>query len=1083
MSLFLGLISILRSGASAIRSITIPEDNPQSRSSWIKTMAVNALSSPTAAFRKASSSRSSLTASPSIPLSMLLTLTRVVEFLNDNYNEEEGLYSKSGVGLEKKELLRCCQSQQLPDLSLYNPHSIASVLKQILNELYEPLISAEISQQLVDVASDGHLDEEAEKMVTEIFKQVRFSTREFLQVLLGHLNHISTSGSSKMSVTNLALHVGIALVRPTEDKAALSSKTMIRRRKCVAEFLIRQASTLPYDCATEMNIPALPEVESAQTDPKSTLKELHFVQVTWTVGEVSFTPARLEEIFGKFGEIDNLEINDQGNRAIIAYADPESAEAAERASIASVRVRRRKPRQGDKRLEYSSYSPENHSSLHTDAADLIESDTKLSNNEPALSPSQPKPDEDSPPSRATDSHSETSEPKYNRTDDTMVVEDIEDDQDNFTSDHQDSALPNEMKEVDSKLLQTDSNGEIKTGSPDAAVISQESVSEIPTEGNASKEPRLDDELSVNHPPTIAQIESGPDSTDAQMTDNVLQESNENQKPVESTTLYEDRDFPIDRDTLPGEEISHYNENPAVNEPANDNTEEVEAVLKDESSNFAKEDPALQSLNPTATSAENVVPMDGDLVGNSAPNDAVIEELQNRLGDMEKILSTSAAALSASKLSNEFERAVLQLHQQILSMVGDCLVLTGARHGQVPDKLMAGTNAEFLDFLEAQSRTQVKILEVEVRAGQELLRLHKTQYEKERVELEEEITTLRVGRTETERLCAELRSNLRKCRNELACHVANATDIQRQKNVMEEKLVDSENKLYAKDIALVKLQAEYDKMHRVAAEAQMRTEKFKQRDFDSKSNNNQLGHIGSEDLPRTSKLFSKLSKQSMDKRQEDNPSPVEVEFTTAKIPSQASNVATLEAMKQQMARDIHEQMASTRAALREMEICGSSGKTLEEEEEELRELQRQLAVKSSEIDAAMDESRTKLKELLDPATESTVSNQEPTIFDSTALVNELISRVEKPPTCFVKDISPSYLNTQSVFSTCSIGSEQIAPYHRPSHEAQSFLYRKWTADRSRKMAQLASYRNQQAVTRAQQSMQAFQKALAEAREQR
>ncbi|KAG1701617.1 hypothetical protein DVH05_010920 [Phytophthora capsici] len=207
-------------------------------------MAVNVLSSPREAFLKASSSRSSLTASPSIPLAMLLTLTQVVKFLDDNHNEEEGLYSKSGLGLEKKELLRCCESQRLPDLSLYSPHSIASVLKEILRELYEPLISAEISQQLVDVASSGHIDEQAEKAVTEIFKQIPFSTREFLQVFLGHLNHvgilcssistlivnrwthqISTSGSSKMSVTNLALHVGIALVRPTEDKTVLSSST------------------------------------------------------------------------------------------------------------------------------------------------------------------------------------------------------------------------------------------------------------------------------------------------------------------------------------------------------------------------------------------------------------------------------------------------------------------------------------------------------------------------------------------------------------------------------------------------------------------------------------------------------------------------------------------------------------------------------------------------------------------------------------------------------------------------------------------------------------------------------------------
>lgn len=59
-------------------------------------------------------------------------------------------------------------------------------------------------------------------------------------------------------------------------------------------------------------------------------------------------------------------------------------------------------------------------------------------------------------------------------------------------------------------------------------------------------------------------------------------------------------------------------------------------------------------------------------------------------------------------------------------------------GEATDKSTTSTsvNAEFLDFLEAQAKTQVKILEVEVRAGQELLRLHKTQYEKERIEVSE-----------------------------------------------------------------------------------------------------------------------------------------------------------------------------------------------------------------------------------------------------------------------------------------------------------------------------------------------------------
>ncbi|POM78518.1 Hypothetical protein PHPALM_3947 [Phytophthora palmivora] len=158
----------------------------------------------------------------------------------------------------------------------------------------------------------------------------------------------------------------------------------------------------------------------------------------------------------------------------------------------------------------------------------------------------------------------------------------------------------------------------------------------------------------------------------------------------------------------------------------------------------------------------------------------------------------------------------------------------------------------------------------------------------------------------------------------------------------------------------------------------------------------------------------------------------------------------------MTHDIQEQIATTRAALHEMEICSSSGKTLAEEEEELRQLQQQLAVRSAEMDAAMKESRTKLKELLDPIAAASFndnddmeSNQEPSIFDSTALVNELIARAEK---------------------TTSYNSAHI-------------LYKKWTADRSRKMAELASYRDHQAALNAQQSMQTFQQTLAEFRRQR
>ncbi|KAG3076192.1 hypothetical protein PI124_g18540 [Phytophthora idaei] len=1061
--------------------------------SWIKAIAASALASPRAAFRKTNTSLGATDAAslaPPIPLAMLATLTRVVQFLDKNHLEEEGLYSKPGVGLERKELLRLCRCNQLPDLSMYSPHSIARVVKEILGELYEPLISADISQQLLDAVSAGHMDGKTENTVTEIFKQIPFSTREFLQVFLGHLHTIAASGSSHMSVANLALNVGIALVRPPGDKTTLNSKTMIRRRKCIAEFFIRQAPSLPYDCATEMNIPAIPEEISTSTidtaDSTST-KKLHFVQVTWDIGESSLTVEQLEEIFSKFGQIENLGINDLGNRAIIAYADAAGAVAAERASMHALRVRRRKPRQGEKRREFSPHSsersrpPSNLLSLHDDAR---ASETVMTPKSNESAPTQDKLE----PENKDGVQTGPRLVKANPIDDTIIVEDIEDDQLEINS-----SDPTRAKEEVSHMIATEqidpeadehspSEKLPQSSDPDESSARNYSsaVREMPLIDEAKqtteRQGSFDKDLDAYPGLVTIRIES----------QNELSDSNPKTLPPQAPSLdellAEKPSFTAKTSPQTPSEI------PAVEDELTTD-ETLEITQKDE--------------NLLAEEAEFVEPRRDDCMAlNSSKYDASIEELHSRLLDMEKILSTSTSALSATKLANEFERAVLQLHKQILDMVAECLIFAGLRHGEVSGNSMGTTNAEFLDFLEAQSKTQVKILEVEVRAGQELLRLHKTQYEKERVELEEEMTTLRVGRTETERLCAELRTDLRKCRSELACHVANATDIQRQKSVLEEKLASSEDKLHAKEVALLKLQAEYDKMHRVAAEAQMRVEKLKQSDIEeSKGFCNQVDHraalpeaskvlTSARDLPHTPKLFSKLSKQSTDRIVEEEPVPqAEAKIDTSTNSSRSSNVAALEAMKQQMARDIQEQIAATRAALKEMEICSSSGKTLQEEEEELRQLQQQLAARSAEMDTAMTESRTKLKELLDPAAASSFhddlavfdemkSNQEPTIFDSTALVNELIARTERTPAAKSTQCADSFSSNAALQSP--FGSQQLAQYHRP---AQSVLYKKWTADRSRKMAQLANYRDQQAVLRAQQSMQTFQQALAQVREKR
>lgn len=115
----------------------------------------------------------------------------------------------------------------------------------------------------------------------------------------------------------------------------------------------------------------------------------------------------------------------------------------------------------------------------------------------------------------------------------------------------------------------------------------------------------------------------------------------------------------------------------------------------------------------------------------------------------QILETTSAALSSTtkRPTTEFDRAVFQLHAQLLAMVTESLATLAAGTDMQFDASSASDPAapsaarpatlatdEFVQFLEIQSRTQVKILEVEVRAGQELLQLHKSQFETERTEV-------------------------------------------------------------------------------------------------------------------------------------------------------------------------------------------------------------------------------------------------------------------------------------------------------------------------------------------------------------
>ncbi|RLN93988.1 hypothetical protein BBJ28_00018259 [Nothophytophthora sp. Chile5] len=181
-------------------------------------------------------------------------------------------------------------------------------------------------------------------------------------------------------------------------------------------------------------------------------------------------------------------------------------------------------------------------------------------------------------------------------------------------------------------------------------------------------------------------------------------------------------------------------------------------------------------------------------------------------------------------------------------------------------------------------------------------------------------------------------------------------------------------------------------------------------------------------------------------------------------------------------DFLEAQAKTQVKILEVEVrAGQELLRLHKAQHEKERVEQQLAATSSEMAAAMDESRSKLQELLVPTTPTDTAinddaagdtyNQELSIFDATALVNELLARAEVAPTSFAtsptqqEQVGTSDLAMQKRSSCCADDSHGVQRQFS-THDAQSGQYKTWVADRSRKIAQLGSYRDPQSVRQAQ-----------------
>lgn len=152
---------------------------------------------------------------------------------------------------------------------------------------------------------------------------------------------------------------------------------------------------------------------------------------------------------------------------------------------------------------------------------------------------------------------------------------------------------------------------------------------------------------------------------------------------------------------------------------------------------------------------------------------------------------------------------------------------------------------------------------------------------------------------------------------------------REKTEIQERLAQVETQRQAKELALAKLQSDYEEMRHVAAQAQMRVEKYAvqkdsaqhDRRVNSLLGNKENLYLGrgvsvgkaatsNHQLPETSRFFQEHNRpqetKAMDSVEHD-------ETANQQNQQRSSNVAALEAMKRKMVADIQRQIELTKYA--------------------------------------------------------------------------------------------------------------------------------------------------------------------------
>lgn len=174
-----------------------------------------------------------------------MVVEKCIEAVDERGLEVEGIYRRSGMAVEARQLVQAFDSGLYPNLmdtAVYQDIcSITSVLKQYLRTLPEPLIPYDLYSEFMEATGLPHTDDKYD-IFKELMDRMPFAHYQTLKVLMEHLNRVTDQESiNLMTSKNLSVVFGPTLMRnpdPSREILDMTSKNL------TIEFLIVNTSEL-----------------------------------------------------------------------------------------------------------------------------------------------------------------------------------------------------------------------------------------------------------------------------------------------------------------------------------------------------------------------------------------------------------------------------------------------------------------------------------------------------------------------------------------------------------------------------------------------------------------------------------------------------------------------------------------------------------------------------------------------------------------------------------------------------------------------------------------------------------------------